>query len=79
MGTNEEDKSGNPIDDLINQSNLTEDFIKLFLTEKSGQHNKRILRIASGEKTPSIGNILESFEELKATKLQNLETEKKNQ
>ena len=31
MGTNEEDKSGNPIDDLINQSNLTEDFIKLFL------------------------------------------------
>lgn len=77
MGTNEEDKSGNPIDDLINQSNLTEDFIKLFLTEKSGQHNKRILRIASGEKPPSIGNILESFEELKATKLQNLETEKK--
>lgn len=77
MGTNEEDKSGNPIDDLINQSNLTEDFIKLFLTEKGGQHNKRILRIASGEKPPSIGNILESFEELKATKLQNLETEKK--
>ncbi|OQO78996.1 hypothetical protein [Enterococcus durans] len=77
MGTNEEDKSGNLIDDLINQSNLTEDFIKLFLTEKGGQHNKRILRIASGEKPPSIGNILESFEELKATKLQNLETEKK--
>lgn len=77
MGTNEEDKSGNPIDDLINQSNLTEDFIKLFLTEKGEQHNKRILRIASGEKPPSIGNILESFEELKATKLQNLETEKK--
>lgn len=77
MGTNEEDRSGNPIDDLINQSNLTEDFIKLFLTEKGGQHNKRILRIASGEKPPSIGNILESFEELKATKLQNLETEKK--
>lgn len=77
MGTNEEDKSGNLIDDLINQSNLTEDFIKLFLTEKGGKHNKRILRIASGEKPPSIGNILESFEELKATKLQNLETEKK--
>ncbi len=76
MGTNK-DESGNLIDDLINQSNLTEDFIKLFLTEKGGQHNKRILRIASGEKPPSIGNILESFEELKATKLQNLETEKK--
>lgn len=77
MGNNEEDKSKNSIENFVNLSNLSESFIKLFLTEKGGQYNNRILRIASEEKPLAIGNILESFEELKATKLQNLETEKK--
>ena len=77
MGNSEEDKSKNSIENFVNQSNLSESFIKLFLTEKGGQYNNRILRIASEAKTLAIGNALESFEELKVTKLQNLETEKK--